>query len=455
MPNAFGITLEPLPTPSWPIQAQLRKLHKLDFMETVAVRRTATLIGEWELTATDFDAGLKQFKELLQSLHHFAMSERNSWMLHLCKGVSIALGHFLAGRLQLSYDNVERLSQLSKPVHGRQGVEHFGLFYSEVLGYLFNSYKTRYNTAVVLGQLSEEDLSHFDDFRQPDEVEEAIQSLLTGIAELCRYGVKPCTMQDGLLHDPDFAWVMNDGADIMSFLLPDGVELARIDPPLAVTMLARRSAIKILKPTLRKEKIGITPFRSLSFDFNSYTSANLYLDGRVTLEVGWGMIPLQGVFAEAGVGELYELFHLLQLLRVYDLVVPVELAESRRVPAWPVRRRRQSIDPESTEPTWRQLVVPRIRMLRDLEGLASGIEREIAEDLAFTRQYGGGIRESREIQGFLRRIRAGRQATDRARQFAWEERGWEIPEGYTYVKKHDWGTGPNRTAGHEAVRRSI
>jgi hypothetical protein len=441
--------------PSDAIQRQLRKLHKLYILEVTAIRQAATLIGGWELTETGFDAGLTQFEQLLQNIHNFAMRERNNWMLGVCKSVSIALGQLLASRLPLSYDHLQQLKTVSKPIPTQTDTEHFQAFYTnEVLSHLCSLYRERYNTALLMGQVSEEDLSYFDDFRQPDKVKEAIQSLLTGITELRHYGVKSCIMQDGLLHDPAYAWAMADGADFMSHLMPNGATLSQFDPPLAVTMLTSHKGINNLKTIPQKEKLGRTPFRRVSFNFGSCTAAIPYSDGRMTLDIGYGMVPLKGIFDEAGVGELYELFHLVQLLRISDLVIPVKPIGNRRIPAWPTRHRKQATLPEGPEPTWRQLVVPRLLTLRD-SSLSAQIEQEIAEDRAFTAQY-GGTHESREILGFLRRLQPGRQASERAHGLAMEERGWEkLPEGYTYVKNHTWGTGPNLTAGHVAIRRPL
>ena len=443
------------PMPSEAVQGQLRRLHKLDFTETVAVRQAATRIGEWELTATSFDELLEQFKELLWCLYCYAISERNLWAVLIYKTLGMALGAYLSGKLPLSRENVRQLKALRPPVQRQPGVEDFTVSYHDFLDYVSSAYTTRYNTACMLTRLMDDDLSYLDDFRCRD-MSEAIENLREGIAKLSWYGVKSCVIRDNLLHPVDYGWVFNDGFDTFSHLVPDGIEVSRMDPPLTIAILAKYSELRTSKPTKLTEQLGVTPMRRLDFNFatTSLTSTDAYSDGRMTLDTGYGMVPIKSVFDECKAGELYDLFHLLQLMRIHDLVVPVELAKSRGVSSLPIRRRRLT-ELGEFKLTWRELVVPRIRLVEDPE-LVSALEGEIAEDRAFTAAYSGGAQESREITGFLRRLRRGQHASDMARKLALKERGWRnLPEGYTYVKNHTWGTGPNRTAGHKAVRRFV
>lgn len=440
------------PMPSLAIQGQLRRLHRLHFMQTAVVRQAATRIGEWELTARSFDELAGQFKQVMWQIYCYAISQRNEWDVAIFKTIGMALGAYLAGKLPLSHESVVQLKQLRKPVHRSPGVEDFAVSYSQFLENTGSTYTLRYNTACLLARLMDDDLSYLDDFRRHD-TGEAIESFLVGIAQLAKYGVKSCVMRDNLLHPADYAWVMNDGRETFSHFVPKGGDIAQMDPPLALGILAKHAGVRTSRPTKSIEQIGMTPMRRLNFDFasNAFTSTNLYSDGRVTLDTGFGMVSMKSVFEELQVEELYNLFHLLQLMRIYDLVVPVELTKSRGVPSLPIRRRRPN-EPEEFKLTWRTLVVPRIRLVDDPR-LISALEQEIAQDKAFTAAY-GGVRESREIMGFLRRLQPGHQAGDTARELAKQERGWlSLPEGYTYVRNHNWGTGPNRTAGHKAIRR--
>jgi hypothetical protein len=439
------------PMPSLAIQGLLRKLFKLNFMEVAAVRQATTWISEWELTAQSFDELNEQFKQVMWQIYCYAMKQKTEWDVLIFKTLGMALGNCLASKLPLAREHMVQLRELRQPVQRRPGAEDFAVSYREFINSAAGIYKARFNTAHMLMLLKDDDLSYLDDFYRHD-MDEAIQSLLAGITQLAKYGVKSCMMRDNLLHPVDYAWVMNDGRDIFSHLVPDGIDMELMDPPFALTILAKQSGVRTSKPTKSIEKMGMTATRQLSFDFGStiLTSADLYSDGRVTLDTGFGMVPIRSVFEELKATDLYKPFHLLQLMRIYDLVVPVERAKSYGVPVLPIRRRRPDAT-EKFELTWRQLVVPRIRLVDD-PGLVMALEQEVAQDLAFTNEY-AGTRESREITGFLRRLRRG-QASDTARKLAIKERGWlNLPEGYTYVKNHTWGTGPNQTAGHVAVRR--
>lgn len=258
------------------------------------------------------------------------------------------------------------------------------------------------------------------------------------IAECRRYGVKPCVMQDGIMHLSEDTWVFLDGFDEFGKLPSDYLEGLRT--PLAITHLADRKNVKSLETqTFQQGKMG-----GISPSYNRYMSVSVQLDGALTIDSELGLYPLKRIFEEAGRADVFAVFRLIHLMRLSDLIVPEIVRQRYEAPDWPTTPRNKSAHRayvEALPDQLRQLVIPRVRLLEDVDAIQQAQEGELAEDIDFSESLQGS--EQRilgPMVGHFRRLPAGYSASPEACSLALEQRGMLPPEGMTYVKKRDGDT---------------
>lgn len=258
------------------------------------------------------------------------------------------------------------------------------------------------------------------------------------IAECRRYGVKPCVMQDGIMHLAEDTWVFLDGFDEFGKLRSDYLEGLRT--PLAITHLADRKSVRSLESqTFQEGKMG-----GLSPSYDRYMTVSVQLDGTLTIDSELGLYPLERIFEEAGRADIFAVFRLVHLMRLSDLIVPEIVRQRHQAPDWPSSPRNKSAyraHVEALPGRLRQLVIPRVRLLEDVDAIQQAQEGELAEDMDFSEGLQGS--EQRilgPMVGHFRRLPAGYSASPEACSLALEQRGMLPPEGMTYVKRRDGDT---------------
>lgn len=281
---------------------------------------------------------------------------------------------------------------------------------------------------------------------------DSVAALAMKIGECRRIGVKPCFMQDGILHPAEMAWVFLDGCDEMSKLPPK--YHAGLRWPLAVTHLAKRADIRELKTSLQRLDAGQGELLALSSVYKREMKVVVQFDGTLTLDLAHGLWPLDRVFEQAGRADVYPAFWLAHLLRLSDLIVPESIRRGRSVPDWPSippnRRDREEYLAGIAE-RFRRLRIPRQRMLEDIEAIRLAQQEELSAAKEFTEGI-SSLGVTREVTGYFRRLPEGYQVSPQAIELALKERKMPPPEGHTYVKTYEWGIGP-QALGHIARRR--
>ncbi len=285
--------------------------------------------------------------------------------------------------------------------------------------------------------------------------ERVISELATALAEHRAYGVKPCLFQDGILHSNEDAWVFVDGYDVVRDI--DSDDRLELTKPLALAILAARSEIGHLEPTRVAHRAENLDYAGVEFDFRSKLMAAIGVAGEFTTDVGIGAVSLRECFVQADRTVAYTLFRIIQLLRLYNLIVPQYVAPGLAVPAWPVLPKGHRERDEHRQ-RWRaglrDLVLPRLRVLGDPAAVRLALQREMADAMAETERLDREPTARHSVTGFVRPLPAGCTATERARQLAWEERGISLSEGETYVRTHQRGQAPNPALGHRTKLRN-
>jgi len=281
---------------------------------------------------------------------------------------------------------------------------------------------------------------------KPDELNRRADDVTERIVTGQMYGVKPCVMEDGILHAPGTAWVFLDGTSDYA-LIPENLRRG-MRVPLAYTRLAKKGEVTDFKATVRH----MGPRRNLLAINSSYRQllpAVIQSDGTLTADGTYGLWPLEDVFRAVGMEEIYPAFRLAHLMRLCDLIVPETLQREYGVPAWPSlpkKRTDRDAHRKSLPEQFRRLQIPRIRMMDDLDAIKVAQAQEIQEDRELTAHR---TRQSPEhVTWFWRRLPRGHKASPEALKRSMEDRGELPPEGYTYVAER--GVAP----GHRAVRRN-
>lgn len=297
-------------------------------------------------------------------------------------------------------------------------------------------------------------------FRPPEEAYAAMDSLrasgfrlddfnralLQALHERRKYGVKPAYFQDGFIHQPEQAWVILGMEDVSDERMDP---LGLVDDCMAWFLLARKDELQSLALCHRTDGVGV---RRASPQFRSYASWFFQRDGQLTLSSS-GLLPARDIFVAEGKEEEFSLITLIQLMRLYDLTVPLRIVG--RVPGMPpqpvhlgrpqgdAERIRRLLDP--------RLLLPRLRELtEDPQRATQEFETESAQDEERTLRR---IRRHVCI-GHARVLPMGRHASPRAQALAAAD-GVTLEPNETYVKKHERGVGDVPLGTHRAVRRKL
>ncbi len=259
------------------------------------------------------------------------------------------------------------------------------------------------------------------------------------LAEMRRYGVKPSFFQDGMMHRPNEAWVIMPP--------PNFVEKSL----LALTALSLRSELSDLEP---KAQIMPDGMEASIFPMRAMLVMTINRDGHLSQGTnGYAGISTQEILRSAGQEEWYETLRLMQLMRLYDLVVPIESVAT--LPTWPQQSpgrilsglvkkvAKLNLTPD--------LILPRLKLLQNSHLLHEQLEREV--DLAIDDTRERALMHRHDVVDHIRHLPVGKSPTPAARERAREALGIELTDHETYVRPHKRGAG-DEIKSHRAVRRS-
>lgn len=378
-----------------------------------------------------------------------------------------AMAHRYAARLPLDGDVESEYRRLLESVGHKRGDE--GLWHFELLLQAWQNRRSMgIHLAHTFGPATEPALDRLL-------TEPAIASALkdrTALAQQLdgqrKYGVKPTSATDGLIHRPQEAWVTLDGFGWQGGVQREGLTGNHI---LAQVFLSDPDANDLSVTTVGDEK----NHRLTGFPADCYFSVRP--DGSLSLDEDFGVAPLSELFDQLGIGDAYPVYHLVHLLRVYDLVVPVEKIRDLPSLARIVRSApAQGMAPDATatrHQLWERLpfiTMPRLRLMDNPEALRIASEQELARAEAVTAAREAEIarqdsvappppsahepRRQHRVEGFVRPLPPGQHASPTAIAKAWEEKRIVLKPGETYVKIHDRGSGPAMPVGHRTRRRN-
>jgi hypothetical protein len=197
-------------------------------------------------------------------------------------------------------------------------------------------------------------------------------SLFAEMKQMRRYGVKDCFFDDGILQPDGDAWLFL-GPD-QNLLLEKMMIFARIN-------LVKQSSLDPAKPyvdrQMRQSTTGI-PVTMDVYTFDDVARCDILVNG----ELGHSFAetsPLRDIFAGSDLEGVYESLRVAHLMRLWDLIVPVEVVRKEAQ----IRHRNEfptiagQLDAVIAE--FPELIVPRIRYI-ERRSAHTDIEKEIEED---------------------------------------------------------------------------
>ncbi|MFZ2803823.1 MAG: hypothetical protein WA001_01225 [Patescibacteria group bacterium] len=272
------------------------------------------------------------------------------------------------------------------------------------------------------------------------------RTVVDALHERRKYGVKPAYFQDGLVHAPPQAWLILDTDEVRSREM-DPLGLNR--GCMAWFALANKSDIIGLDTRPRTED-GL-PTLLLGLEFPTYFQWFLDREGEFHMQPN-GSMPVRSVYRAAGKEDEYSLVKLVNILRLYNLTVPLRIVEELSETTPPYDASGGSHDPGIRPPSLLdpRLVLQRIRRLTENpESLTQAFDEEAGRDEERTLRRIG----RHDCVGHARRLPAGHRASPRARNLAAQE-GIVLEPNETYVQKHKRGEGNEAQRPHRAVRRN-
>jgi hypothetical protein len=229
------------------------------------------------------------------------------------------------------------------------------------------------------------------------------------------YGVKACFMQDGFFHAPNFAWAFQDGFREHSDAL---VHRQLLSTPLATAVCSPKDVIF----RMAKKRKALWP---PSKDYPACMAFAIERDGSLSFSPTQSA-PLESIFVLAGRESSYPLFHFIQMLRIYSLIVPETVRREHHVPQLqelPKAPRARDAYMADLPGVFHKLWLPRTR----IEAPAS--TGELSDENSQTRN------SPQEVVGFFRKLPKGHTASEQAKALALREKGKLPPPGKTYVKE--------------------
>lgn len=442
-------TFSVLPGISAAVELQARRLGKHPNPDEIV--RTAHRIHEWLRPQGSFEQSLRYY---IQAVDSVARSIHDVPDLH-ASGSSLMTALSWLYAKSIAYDrdgerilreHVRILRQTAR-VHP---LEEYRVAASRSITHL-ERLKPAYRRRIKMKQTIRDVFSSVSTEIVPEDVwENAAKdaAFVAGqIGRHRRYGVKPCVMQDGIWHEWRDAWVFLDGFDELSGV-PEEYRRA-LRPPLAISHLAVRQGVKRLGMAVNRYDIASTQgLIVVAPKYSSRMTVVVQQSGELTVDIELGVYPLRELFKEAECEEMYDVFSLIHLLRLSDLIVPEYIRQQYDAPPWPALpelRREREAHHQGLHDQIRRLRVPRLRLLKNAQVIERALEKEHLEDLQETERLQSyqPPRSMGSRIGHFRRLPPGYQASPEAISWALYERGMQPPSGYTYVK--------NRTVDDDTV----
>ena len=282
----------------------------------------------------------------------------------------------------------------------------------------------------------------------PD-IDQRIREVMAELLNLRKYGVKSCYFQDGILHRADQAWVFADFHELESRMNP---LYRQTEKHLAAIVLTKRAEIEHLRVSRDQINVGSSLLLSVGFDFKGMSWAVDY-NGELDISGSTSLISVRDIFRRTGKEPLYELVRMMHVLRLYDLVVPVDVV--RKMPPLPqqkkgVRRLLGKVRPARIAAP--ELLVPRLRQLETIQRIIAELERECEEADKATIERAPRELRQHEVVNHIRQLPAGHHPSAKARERARRELGIELRDNETYVCRHIRGQGAD-VGPHKAKRR--
>lgn len=254
----------------------------------------------------------------------------------------------------------------------------------------------------------------------PD-VKVLIPEIMGAITKFRKYGVKPCFFQDGIMHAPGEAWTFQDINDIRSVSTS-----VRVTKGVAIVGLSKRSSIADLQITKDDNGVldlGVGPAIFWTIDEN----------GELTTGLGHAGVSVREIFRQAGKEGLYEVLRFSHVLRLYDLVMPIEVVQ--QMPQFTTRSSavQRLIKELDQDP---ELVLRRIKVLDNQDVIIEKLEKEIEEADKETFRRTRSELQRHIVVAHIRRLPDGYRPSTTSRKLAKKELGVDLAENETYVHKH-------------------
>ena len=257
-----------------------------------------------------------------------------------------------------------------------------------------------------------------------------IDSTMSELMGLRKYGVKPCYFQDGAFHRSGQVWVFQDPVTY-----PDA--MSSMPNSVAIVNLAKRSDMKSMRFGEKVKRSGPKwSIHGMKLTIDWPLAWTLKRDGELDILGAVGLGSVREIFESLGLSSAYEMVRLAHIVRFYDLVVPIQVIKG--LPALPgirsplltaIDRVRGKVSP--VEPS---LVIPRIRLLENrFPMVLSELEREFDEAIRDTEPR---KRRAADVVHHIRNLPKGHRPSRRAREMAWEQLGVVLGDHETYVKAH-------------------
>ena len=284
----------------------------------------------------------------------------------------------------------------------------------------------------------------------------ASAQIVEEMSRLRKYGLKNCFFQDGMLHNRSEAWVFIDSTSVYRHTR-ETHKFSDYDlgfRPLALVGLTNRANIKgRLEYKNSSSEHSDTRFIDMPFTMNFELNER----GDLAVPNTMGMLKMDDMFRKHEAETLYEMLRFTNLLRLYDLLVPIEVV--RKVPKLPSRPPgiMGMVSDMVKSPLRRleaSLIVPRLKTLEYMDPIIAQIENEA--ELAIQQQTEDAARRQQMrhgVVGHIRRLPEGYACSPEARQRAWDELRLELQDNETYVKPHERGKGENLDLPHKAKQR--
>ncbi len=293
-------------------------------------------------------------------------------------------------------------------------------------------------------------------FKSFSDPKQANDQIFAEISSMRKYGVKTVVFRDGLLNVYGMDWLFSDA--LMAFTGNPATDAFA------------RAAFKGVQAAISVVRKGIRPSEIFSHDNRKYSArseltlttyegmSTMYLgnDGEVGLSTGPGISPLRDLFASRGTTELYEYFRFVQLMRFFDLVVPVsQVAKMPSLPSAPstVGKVLEMTGISKKPMDYIDILLPRVRLLEShMPEIVSDLRQEVDNSEKDTLERVHKQHAEHVVIGFARPLPKGYKVSKRARELAWEESKIILEPGETYVRTHRRGKGPAKDALHKARR---